>query len=697
MAEPAEVVKTVEVVEEVVKTEAPAVEELPAEEPEVQPTAAEQSAEPTPLPTAAVQPTQPPVISQPTPTAQPLPTEAEPTPAALVEERLVELEWPPVMRLGDSDVIRLSLIPSQEGYTITTDFPNHQVDMQDITIPRPGGYDLSAVARLDGVGFSLSPTNEQESALPPGETITWRWTVAPNAPGQQRLTISLKLRWLPQPGTPATVRESLAFSRGLDVRVQSFFGLSRAQAMSGGMFGLFLGSGIFLLGVVRLPARPAVPLTRILGINPSLVLEPRPGLTLNISESSLLRALFGRYARLALESEFLSGYSGARTFLALPVRPDGRADAYTIVKIGQQDSIEREFQNYETFVKDTLPPITARIQHPPVSVRGSTQAALQYTFIAEPGRMPVSLRQALLANPDPALLNKLFETFGPNWWMQRRAHTFRLAEEYDRVLPTHYVIKATQGRGTVLDGRNPPAALSLAAGDLVMLRGFSRFERRADGESLSLRGKPPAGSPPLRVRWLSMQNPEGTTGRVIAARSDLLNEFTAGMDRLGLPDPLQPLPDLLNERISGTLSTIHGDLNLENVLVGPGDFMWLIDFAMTRDGHPLYDFAHLEAELIAHVIAPQVGGAAEYLVALQAGIMDIGEPAAPAAMPLPQHYGLLSTLHSIAARCLFNPSQPREYYLALYMACIGALKFTNLGAQQKHLLYLTAAHLCQKL
>jgi len=43
-----------------------------------------------------------------------------------------------------------------------------------------------------------------------------------------------------------------------------------------------------------------------------------------------LQTLFRRYARLVIEGEFRSAYSGARTLLALPVRADGRVDAYTI-------------------------------------------------------------------------------------------------------------------------------------------------------------------------------------------------------------------------------------------------------------------------------------------------------------------------------------------------------------------------------
>ena len=54
---------------------------------------------------------------------------------------------------------------------------------------------------------------------------------------------------------------------------------------------------------------------------------------------------------------------------------------------------------------------------------------------------------------------------------------------------------------------------------------------------------------------------------------------------------------------------------------------------------------------------------------------------------------LRSAIQEIAGRCLFNPSQPSEYTLAFILTCLGALKFTNLDAHQKHLLYLTAAWL----
>jgi hypothetical protein len=606
------------------------------------------------------------------------------------------------MRLGDSDIVRIALIPSQEGYTITTEFSEHQAVTRTVQVQRPAGYAVSAIGRMDGVGFDVAPAGEQERALPPGESVTWRWTLTPRSAGQQRFVVSLALHWVPAPGTQGAARESSIFSKGLTVNVTSLLGMTTAQAATTGLLGMVIGSGF---GAVALAAqasrrRPLRALLRAQEPNAALVIETHPGIAIPPNEAALLKTLFRRYARLVVESEFLSGYSGARTLLALPIHADGRADAYTIAKISDHESIRREFENYETYVKDTLPPITARIQEAPVMVSAratqqpgkggntalSGRAILRYTFIGEPGHNPISLREALLANPNPALLNKLFTTFGPHWWMQRHPYTFRLAQEFDRVLPAHLVIEPANGKskGKTLDAGDPndpaPWAMCAAPGDLVSLRGFTRIEPRMDGKSLSLAGAATPGRPALRVRWLSTEPPNGATGRVVSTRAILLRDYVAGLDRCGLPDPLLNVQAWLDESVRGSQSIIHGDLNLENVLVGPGGFVWLIDFAQTRNGHVLFDFAHLEAEIIAQIIATQVKSPAHYLDVLKA-----------------DNHPLLSAIHTIATNCLAMPTQPREYQLALTMACLGALKFNNLQPFQKHLLYLTAAFLSQTL
>lgn len=594
---------------------------------------------------------------------------------------MIELEWPAALRLGESDLVRLSIVPYQGGYQVKAEFPEHAVQTEPVSVVRLAGYTLSGVARLDGVGFEISPANEVEHPLPENETVTWRWTLSPRTAGQQRISISLTLRWTPEANNPGPLRQQMAFSRGMTVQVSSVLGLSQAQAMTVGFIGLVFGAGLGA-GALALRPRGARSLVHTSQPNPDLAIEPRPGILIGREEAGLLQALFRRYARLSLEGEFLSGYSGARTFLALPVHPDGRADAYTIVKIGSRPSIQREAEAYERFVKDRLPPVTARIQQAPVTLPGSSRAAVRYTFIAEPGRLPTSLRLALLANPDPALLWRLFETFGPNWWMQRRAYTFRWALEYDRLLPPHLVLEPVvlaERPPLTLDEQGLAGGLALAPGDLLWVKSFHRVERRADGVTYTLLGRPQPGQPPLRVRWLADRPPGGTQVRVIATRASLLREWTAGIDRRGLPDPLAGLDDLLGQTVQGTQSIIHGDLNLENVLVGPGGFTWLIDFSETREGHPLVDFAHLAAEIICHIYAPTLG-AETFLAQLQAG----GPP-------------LLAALEGISGRCLFNPAGPDEYRQALRLACLGALKYPGLDTRAKTLLYLTAAWAVQTL
>ncbi|GAB4580472.1 MAG: hypothetical protein Fur0022_32130 [Anaerolineales bacterium] len=653
-------------------------------------------------------PTELPAAEEPAGTARPtLPpgtdvVEVLPT-AIDIEDRRVEVEWPSQMAPTTSATVRLAFVPVDEGFAIVTEFPENQLQVTEVAVKQLEAYELSAVALLSGVNFDLSPTGEQIRLVTPGEPLTWYWTITPTQTGAQRLSLSLLLRWQPLEGGKA--REAVIYSKGLTVQIVEAQPQPDLRMMAmvcgGAFFSVGLGVGVWMIARPRRRVKqngfapdPFAPtagegvreiLSPVDGVPSAIRIEPPSGVSLSSTETALLSSLFARYARLVIEREFLSGYSGARTFLALPVRPDSRVDAHTIVKIADQRSIRREYENYENFVKNTLPPATARIQQPPVRLDGL--AALQYTFLGHAGYTPTSLRQALLENPDPRLLWKLFDTFAPNWWMQHKPYVFRLGQEYDRKLPTHYVLEPVE-RGTsslslnaVLDGKNPPvSAGNWPLGTILSLKNFPHAALRPDGQSLSLMSDPLPGHAPLRVRWSAPTLGEAPLGRLTATRWTLLQDARAGMTLFDLPDPLEKLPALLNERVNGTQSLIHGDLNVENILVGPSDWVWLIDFAETRDGHTLYDFAHLYTELIAHVIAAQIPRPLDYLEILRDG----AEP-------------LLTAVREMAGRCLFDPKHMREFDLAVVVSCLGALKFANLTPHARHLLYLTAAYLAQTL
>ena len=593
---------------------------------ETEPTG-EQTGPPPASPTAA-----PTTSASPTPgiTVTPIQTIAQssapaitqtPEPPPFHEERIAEVEYPHRMRLGESDVVRLSVIPDDTGYQITAEFPEHTAEPSSVNIPRQAGFDLALAARLDGVSFDFSPEGDQFQDWLPDERMEWRWTISPERTGQQRLSLILTFHWLPQAGNDAPARQSVIYSRGLDVQVTAMLGLTTAQWNMLGGTALVLGlAGIGLFALVRI-RQPEKYSAREQAPNHNVTLKPHPEIMVSKEDERLLRTLFDQYERVALEVEFHSGYSGARTYLALPIHGDGRNDAYTIAKLGERNLIEGEYRNYKTYVENTLPPVTARIQSRPITVPGASRlpwqrvnglqnAALRYTFIGEPGQRPLSLRQKLQESPDPELLEKLF---------------------------------------------------------------------KMEGKQLSLHGRIKGDAPPWRIRLQNSNFHEGAIGRVVHTRATLMREWTADFERYGLPDPLLFLPPILNQQLQGTRSIVHGDLNLENVLVGPGDFVWLIDFARTQESHTLFDFAHLAAEIISHVLTPRLEDPKDFLDLLQAG----GGP-------------LLATVRDIACRCLFNPHAREEYDIVLYLSCLGALKYNNLEATARHNLYLAAAHICQR-
>ncbi len=605
-------------------------------------------------------------------TQPPLGTVGAPTLSPETEPRVVELEYPVNLGLASSGAVRLSLVPKGDGYQVVQEQPDGTVVTQTVTVPQPAGYGVFAGAQLLGVNFDIAPAEEQFQRVNAGETLTWRWSVRPQSAGDHTLTVNLRLRLISANDT----REGQLFSRALTVRVWPLPGPAWLY-MGLGVLGLATGGALSLSALMWRGRKtpPRLP-------NTALQLDLPGGLTVERDDERLLRTLFADYQRLIVEREFRSGYSGARALLALPVKADGRADAHTIVKIGPAADIAREHANYERFVKNTLPPMTARMQDTPLQF--NSRAALRYTFIAEAGQRPVSLRQTLRQSPDPALLWRLFETFAPNWWSQTRPMTFRLAAEYDRVLPPHLVLRPT-GRagaaGPVL--ASDPDVSSLSAGQIVKVGRFPAALPRADGRSLALTGSPTAGRAPLRLTWLALQPPNGApvAAEVVATRADYLRERVAGVDLCELPDPIARLPEFLESAIVGGSSIIHGDLNLENALVGPGGLVWLIDFSETREGHVLYDFARLGAEVIAHVLAPTAGDPARFLADWQ---RDRQDPKT-----------LAGTLFALPRRLRPEAQAEAEFALCLTVACLGALKHDNLDALARACLYLAAADLAR--
>jgi hypothetical protein len=199
-------------------------------------------------------------------------------------------------------------------------------------------------------------------------------------------------------------------------------------------------------------------------------------------------------------------------------------------------------------------------------------------------------------------------------------------------------------------------------------------------------------------------------GRVISTRDDLLlrtlhalePDFDTRLKDLEspyrtipeLPNPLKVVGRLLDRQVSGYLSTVHGDLHLGNILVGPTGNAWLIDFAWTREGHTLFDWALLELswliEVVARFAAPGWAGAWEIIALLNeinqgADGEDLRRhPAGPA-------LGVLKTIRAIAAQCLVNPDHWAEYYVALALLGLRLMDWRSEPVDARRLAFLASA------
>ncbi len=467
------------------------------------------------------------------------------------------------------------------------------------------------------------------------------------------------------------------------------------------------------------PGSYASPLPFI-GAPPSRLSVLRPRLEvvsdihLSAAEETLILAAYAGYERIYLDREFDAGHSGARVLLAAPVR-SGRQLAQVVIKLDTAQAIEREWTAYCTYVERNLPPLTAKILEEPRYSEDGNLGLLCYTYAGRLGNVaPVSLRtyyQQHIAEDVVALLNKhLFKTFGERWWQHRSTGSIILRHEYDRLLPVHLVVEPDEStdetpRSLVAERDNVYTRQDFEPGQLFKIEGFTVEEVNTERGELTLEAPMFSDVPvsPLRVRVKGL-NPEQITyrvgdaapsiiGRVAETRHDLLCRLAQsafpGQDFSQreviiagetCPNPLYDYQDLLDYRFLSMASIIHGDLNLENVLVTPPSGpAWLIDFATTREGHNLYDFIRLEAQVITKLL-PQSRPKPEAVAALMHAL-HLSEPS-PEQLPadLKKPFAMLTAIRQMARACLYDRTNWDEYYLGLTIALLGAMKFKELDA-----------------
>lgn len=451
----------------------------------------------------------------------------------------------------------------------------------------------------------------------------------------------------------------------------------------------------------------------------------------------IMRRMFSAYAYARVERRLAGGYTNAMLFVVTPIHADNREDAPVIVKIDDVDTILDEARRYETYVKASLPPLTARLEDRPVAPEDSDIAGIKYTLIAGNNQNARDLR-ATVGNWEPEklgqwLYDELYPVFGRIWWRQNRPFRFQVWREYDWLLPPILTLEYTKEKHIPADGfilKFPirRARLhELEYGDTVTIENFIVQKVHPERDAIQLaisHGSDTATAYKVEVRGIDLTRDtfyrgeviEHITGRVWGTRAehladavrDLEPDFELDSDKLFLfedtppeylPNPLKHYEEVLDLYVNGALSTIHGDLHLGNIMIGPNNSAFLIDFARTRDGHTVFDWACLEVSMMNEIISPVLGTKwsdiyriVPYLVALNSG-----QPYSAVDSKLAGPLEAIQQVRLIAGNCLVNANIWTEYYVALSMSALRAVTWTTMSIPARRLMFVLSALSIQEL
>jgi hypothetical protein len=158
------------------------------------------------------------------------------------ERRYLTLEFPPKVRAGDSDVVRLTLEVDDKGNILpTAEVAGNTVQGQVVEIPNLyETHHVIAEARFDIAGVEVRPSELISEPITQGTSATFYWSVRPTEVGKYRGTIWLYLRFVDK-STGEESRNTVA-AQIVDIEATNFLGLSANLARSTGVVGSVVGT-----------------------------------------------------------------------------------------------------------------------------------------------------------------------------------------------------------------------------------------------------------------------------------------------------------------------------------------------------------------------------------------------------------------------------------------------------------------------
>ena len=157
------------------------------------------------------------------------------------EQRRLTLEFPPKIRAGNADTVRLTLEVDEFGnLTPTAEIDGNQIVGERVEIPNLyETHTIIAESRLVMAGLDVLPAEMISEPLLPGEKVTFYWSLHPEDAGKYRGTVWLYLRFIPKDGGAETRRTLSA--QPIEIEATTFLGFKAGPARTVGAIGSFIG------------------------------------------------------------------------------------------------------------------------------------------------------------------------------------------------------------------------------------------------------------------------------------------------------------------------------------------------------------------------------------------------------------------------------------------------------------------------
>lgn len=161
---------------------------------------------------------------------------------AIPERRRLTLEFPPQIRAGDADLVRLTLEVDDLGnLTPTAEIGGNVVSGEVVEIPNLyESHQVIAEARFDLAGMEVRPAELVSEALTPGNSVTFRWSIRPPDVGIYRGTIWFYLRFVDKQSREES-RKTIS-AQLVEIEAVNFLGLSGEFARTTGVIGSVIGT-----------------------------------------------------------------------------------------------------------------------------------------------------------------------------------------------------------------------------------------------------------------------------------------------------------------------------------------------------------------------------------------------------------------------------------------------------------------------